>query len=35
MNKIVALALLVGGVVFMTNWINATNTLSYDVCRFF
>ena len=35
MNKIVALALLVGGVVLITIGINATNSFSSDVSRFF
>ena len=35
MNKIVPLALLVGGVVLMIVGINATNSFSSDVSRFF
>jgi len=35
MNKIVSLALLVGGVVLMLIGINATNSFSSDVSRFF
>ena len=35
MNKIVSLALLVGGVVLMVIGINATNSFSSDVSRFF
>ena len=35
MNKIVSLALLVGGVVFIIIGINATNSFSSDVSRFF
>jgi hypothetical protein len=35
MNKIVSLALLVGGVVLMIIGINATNSFSSDVSRFF
>jgi hypothetical protein len=35
MNKIVPLALLVGGVVLMIIGINATNSFSSDVSRFF
>jgi len=35
MNKIVPLALLVGGVVLMIFGINATNSFSSDVSRFF
>jgi uncharacterized membrane protein YidH (DUF202 family) len=35
MNKIVSLALLVGGVVLMVFGINATNSFSSDVSRFF
>jgi hypothetical protein len=35
MNKIVFLALLVGGVVLMIIGINATNSFSSDVSRFF
>lgn len=35
MNKIVPVALLVGGVVLMIFGINATNSFSSDVSRFF
>lgn len=35
MNKIVSLALLVGGVILLIIGINATNSLSSDVSRFF
>jgi uncharacterized membrane protein YidH (DUF202 family) len=35
MNKIVSIALLVGGVVLMIFGINATNSFSSDVSRFF
>ena len=35
MNKVVSIALLVGGVVLMTLGINATNSFSSDVSRFF
>jgi hypothetical protein len=35
MNKIVSLALLVGGVVLIIIGINATNSFSSDVSRFF
>jgi hypothetical protein len=35
MNKIIALALLIGGVVLITIGINATNSFSSDVSRFF
>ena len=35
MNKIVSLALLIGGVVLMVIGINATNSFSSDVSRFF
>jgi hypothetical protein len=35
MNRIVSLALLVGGVVFIVLGINATNSFSSDVSRFF
>ena len=35
MNKIVALALLIGGVVLMIIGINAMNSFSSDVSRFF
>jgi hypothetical protein len=35
MNKIVSLALLVGGVILMIFGINATNSFSSDVSRFF
>ena len=35
MNKIASLALLVGGVVLMIIGINATNSFSSDVSRFF
>jgi len=35
MNKIVSLALLVGGIVLMVVGINATNSFSSDVSRFF
>ena len=35
MNKIFSLALLVGGVVLMILGINATNSFSSDVSRFF
>ena len=35
MNKIVSLALLVGGVVLIITGINATNSFSSDVSRFF
>ena len=35
MNKIVSLALLIGGVVLMIYGINATNSFSSDVSRFF
>ena len=35
MNKIVSLALLIGGVVLMIFGINATNSFSSDVSRFF
>jgi hypothetical protein len=35
MNKILSLALLVGGVVLMIIGINATNSFSSDVSRFF
>jgi len=35
MNKIVSLALLVGGVVLIIVGVNATNSFSSDVSRFF
>ena len=35
MNKIISLTLLVGGVVLMIIGINATNSFSSDVSRFF
>lgn len=35
MNKIVSLALLVGGVILVIVGINATNSFSSDVSRFF
>jgi uncharacterized membrane protein YidH (DUF202 family) len=35
MNRIVSIALLVGGVVLMIFGINATNSFSSDVSRFF
>ena len=35
MNKLISLALLVGGVVLMIVGINATNSFSSDVSRFF
>jgi Protein of unknown function (DUF3185). len=35
MNKIVSLALLVGGIVLMVIGVNATNSFSSDVSRFF
>jgi len=35
MNKIVSLALLIGGVALMIIGINATNSFSSDVSRFF
>ena len=35
MNKIVSLALLVGGVVLIVVGVNATNSFSSDVSRFF
>jgi hypothetical protein len=35
MNKIISLALLVGGVVLVIVGINATNSFSSDVSRFF
>jgi hypothetical protein len=35
MNKIISLALLIGGVVLLIIGINATNSLSSDVSRFF
>ena len=35
MNKIVPIALLVGGIVLMIFGINATNSFSSDVSRFF
>jgi Protein of unknown function (DUF3185) len=35
MNKIVSLALLVGGVVLIITGINATNSFGSDVSRFF
>lgn len=35
MNKIISLALLIGGVVLMIYGINATNSFSSDVSRFF
>ena len=35
MNKIVSLALLIGGVVLIIYGINATNSFSSDVSRFF
>lgn len=35
MNRIVSLALLIGGVVLMIIGINATNSFSSDVSRFF
>ena len=35
MNKIVSLALLVGGVVLIIVGINATNSFSSDISRFF
>ena len=35
MNKIVSLALLVGGVVLIIIGVNATNSFSSDVSRFF
>jgi hypothetical protein len=35
MNKIVALALLVGGIVLIVVGVNATNSFSSDVSRFF
>jgi len=35
MNKIISLALLIGGVVLLIIGINATNSFSSDVSRFF
>ena len=35
MNKIVSLALLVGGIVLIVIGVNATNSFSSDVSRFF
>jgi uncharacterized membrane protein YidH (DUF202 family) len=35
MNKIISLALLAGGIVLMVVGINATNSFSSDVSRFF
>ena len=35
MNKIVSLALLIGGIALMVIGINATNSFSSDVSRFF
>jgi hypothetical protein len=35
MNKIVSLALLVGGIVLIVVGVNATNSFSSDVSRFF
>ena len=35
MNKIISLALLVGGIVLIVVGINATNSFSSDVSRFF
>jgi hypothetical protein len=35
MNKIVSLALLIGGIVLIVIGINATNSFSSDVSRFF
>ncbi|MGD0351544.1 MAG: DUF3185 family protein [Verrucomicrobiota bacterium] len=35
MNKIVSLALLIGGVVLMVIGVNATNSFGSDVSRFF
>ena len=35
MNKIVSLALLIGGIALMIYGINATNSFSSDVSRFF
>jgi hypothetical protein len=35
MNKIISLALLIGGVVLMIIGINATNSFTSDVSRFF
>jgi hypothetical protein len=35
MNKIISLALLVGGIVLIVIGINATNSFSSDVSRFF
>ena len=35
MNKIISLALLIGGIVLMIIGINATNSFSSDVSRFF
>ena len=35
MNKIISLVLLIGGVVLMISGINATNSFSSDVSRFF
>jgi len=35
MNRIISLALLIGGVVLMVIGINATNSFSSDVSRFF
>ena len=35
MNKIISLALLVGGVVLIIVGVNATNSFSSDVSRFF
>ena len=35
MNRIISIALLVGGVVLMVLGINATNSFSSDVSRFF
>ncbi len=35
MNKMVALALLVGGIILIVIGVNATNSLSSDISRFF
>jgi hypothetical protein len=35
MNKVISLALLVGGVILMVIGINSTNSFSSDVSRFF
>lgn len=35
MNKIIALALLTGGIVLIVTGVNATNSFSSDISRFF